>query len=102
MADRMVPLERVRRCLDRAGQAHVLQFWPELCEQDRERFLQELSVLHLEGLEEHCSAAAKAAGSPPASLDQHIEPFPPQSIGSVTRSDPECLREWEKLGEWVG
>ncbi|XP_056875444.1 UDP-N-acetylhexosamine pyrophosphorylase-like protein 1 [Takifugu flavidus] len=98
MADRMLPLERVERCLDRAGQAHVLQFWPELCEQDRERFLQELSVLHLEGLEEHCSAAAKAADSPSSSLDQHIEPFPPQSIGSMTRSDPECLREWEKLG----
>lgn len=87
--------------MDSAGQAHVLQFWPELCEQDRDRLLQELSLLHLDGLEEHCAAAAKAADSPPACLDQHIEPFPPGSRGSVTKSDPECLREWERLGECV-
>lgn len=95
----MLPLERVQRCLEAAGQAHVLRFWPELGEQDRERFLQELSLLHLEGLQEHCAAAAEAARSPAASLDRLVEPFPPGSIGSATRSSPECVREWEQLGE---
>lgn len=92
-------MERVRRCLEAAGQAHVLRFWPELGEQERERFLQELALLHLEGLQEHCAAAAEAAASPPARLDPLIQPFPPECIGGATRSGPERVREWEQLGE---
>lgn len=99
MADRTLAVERLRRGLEAAGQAHVLRFWPELGEQDRGRFLQELSLLHLEGLREHCAAAAAAAASPPASLDRLIEPFPPEAIGGAARSGPERVREWEQLGE---
>lgn len=99
MVDRTLALERVRGCLEAAGQAHVLRFWPELGEQDRQRFLQELSQLRLEGLREHCEAAVEAARCPAASLDRLIQPFPPQLMGSATRSGPEAVREWEQLGE---
>lgn len=99
MVDRTLALERVRGCLEAAGQAHVLRFWPELGEQDRQRFLQELSQLHLEGLREHCEAAVEAAHCPAASLDRLIQPFPPQFMGSATRSGLEAEREWEQLGE---
>lgn len=99
MADGTLRLERLQRRLEAAGQAHVLRFWPELGEQERRRLLQELSLLQPEALREHCAAAAEAAASPAASLDGLIEPLPPQSIGSATRSGPERVREWEQLGE---
>lgn len=99
----MLGVDQVRLGLQRAGQAHVLQFWSELCEEERDAFLRELSQLDLEGLREHCEGAAGAAASPAAtSLDQHLEPVPPQVIGSVRKSDPSCLSAWEDEGECVG
>lgn len=95
----MLSLEQVRQSLESAGQSHLLQFWSELCEQERKRFLQELSQLDLKGLKEHCEGAARAAASPSASLDRHLEPVPPESIGSVRKSDRSSLADWENEGE---
>lgn len=94
----MLSVEHVKQSLERAGQSHILHFWPELGDVDRDTFLKELSQLDLKGLKEHCEGAARAATSPSASLDQHLEPVPPESIGSVRKSEPECLLEWEDEG----
>ncbi|KAM6901072.1 UDP-N-acetylhexosamine pyrophosphorylase-like protein 1 isoform 2-T2 [Lycodopsis pacificus] len=94
----MLSLKQVKQSLESAGQSHVLQFWPELCEGERHAFLRELSQLDLKGLEDHCEGAARAAASPSASLDQHIEPVPPESIGSMRKSDKESLAVWENEG----
>lgn len=95
----MPSFEQVKQSLESAGQAHVLQFWPELCEEERDVFLEELAQLDLKGLKDHCEGAAKAAASPPDSLDQHIEPIPPEFIGSVKKSGRDSLEEWERRGE---
>lgn len=95
----MLSLEQLQQSLETAGQSHVLQFWPELCEAERDSFLQELSQLDLKGLKGHCEGAKRAAASPSAGLDQHIEPVPPQSIGSVRKSDKESLELWGNEGE---
>eukprot|EP00064_Thunnus_orientalis_P005577 superscaffoldBa00000552_g5591 len=94
----MLSLEQVKQSLERAGQAHILQFWPELCEEERDSFLLELSQLDLKGLKGHCDGAVRAAASPPDSLDQHMEPVPPEFIGSVRKSDKKSLAEWENEG----
>ncbi|KAE8284681.1 UDP-N-acetylhexosamine pyrophosphorylase-like protein 1 [Larimichthys crocea] len=94
----MLSFEQLKQRLESAGQPHVLQFWSELCEEDRDTFLQELSQLDLKGLKDHCEGAVRAADSPSANLDQHIQPVPPESIGSVRKSDKSCLAEWENEG----
>ncbi|XP_015244755.1 PREDICTED: UDP-N-acetylhexosamine pyrophosphorylase-like protein 1 [Cyprinodon variegatus] len=98
----MPSLQQIRAALDGSGQAHVLRFWSELSEEEKEAFLQELGQLDLQRLEEHCQAAAEAAGAAPASssqnLDPNLEPVPPESMGSVRRSDPESLAGWEHEG----
>ncbi|KAM9338063.1 UDP-N-acetylhexosamine pyrophosphorylase-like protein 1 [Symphorus nematophorus] len=94
----MRSLDQVKQSLDSAGQSHVLQFWSELCEEDRDAFLQELSQLDLKGLKEHCEGAVRAAASPACSLDQLMEPVPPESIGSVRKSDKDSLTQWEHEG----
>ncbi len=95
----MLSYQQVSQSLESAGQSHVLQFWPELSEEDRDSFLQELSQLDLKGLRDHCAGAAEAAASPTASLDQNIEPVPPEFIGSVRKSDRNLLAQWENEGE---
>lgn len=95
----MLSYEEVQQELEAAGQSHVLQFWSELSEEEKQSFLQELSQLDLKGLKNHCEGAQRAAESPPESLDQLIEPVPAGSIGSVRKSDGESLTEWENEGE---
>uniref|UniRef100_A0A147B4N8 UDP-N-acetylglucosamine pyrophosphorylase 1, like 1 n=1 Tax=Fundulus heteroclitus TaxID=8078 RepID=A0A147B4N8_FUNHE len=100
----MPSLQQIRTALDGSGQAHVLRFWSELSEEEKAVFLQELAQLDLQRLEEHCQAAAEAADAAAASrsLDPNrdlvLEPVPPESMGSVRRSDPENLAEWEREG----
>lgn len=97
----MLSLEQVKQGLESAGQSHVLQFWSELCETERDRFLQQLSQLDFEGLKGHCEEAAKAVGSQSPRQHQHLEPIPPESIGSVRKSDKGSLDEWENEGKKV-
>lgn len=94
----MLSLEEVQQSLEAAGQSHILRFWPELCDEDRDSFLQDLSQLDLKGLREHCEGAVRAAASPPARLDQRMEPVPPQAIGRVSKSDQTTLTEWGNEG----
>ncbi|KAM8871936.1 UDP-N-acetylhexosamine pyrophosphorylase-like protein 1 [Synchiropus picturatus] len=94
----MSRLEEIRQRLASAGQTHVLHFWPELSEEERDAFLNELSQLDLAGLKAHCEGAARAAESSADRLDQHMQPVPPEFIGSVKKSDADSLTEWEKEG----
>ncbi|KAM3873744.1 UDP-N-acetylhexosamine pyrophosphorylase-like protein 1 [Diretmus argenteus] len=94
----MPSLEDVTLRLERAGQSHVLQFWPELSEEERTRFLLDLEQLDLDGLRDHCQAAARAAAAPLDRLDQLMDPVPERLIGSVRKSDEETLRVWEEEG----
>ncbi|XP_013855389.1 UDP-N-acetylhexosamine pyrophosphorylase-like protein 1 [Austrofundulus limnaeus] len=95
----MSRLEQLQQGLDSAGQAHVLRFWSELSEEQQEVFLQDLVLLDLQNLKEHCEAARRAAAAPPSrSLDRDMEPVPPDIIGSVKRSDPQSLSRWEDEG----
>ncbi|KAM8828547.1 UDP-N-acetylhexosamine pyrophosphorylase-like protein 1 [Spinachia spinachia] len=101
-AHNMPSLEKVKRGLESTGQAHILQFWPELSEGERRRFLHELSQLDIQGLGHHCEgaarAAARAAAFPPCSLDEHVEPVPAESVGSVRTSDEDSLAAWGNEG----
>lgn len=95
----MLSFEQIKESLENADQSHILQFWSELCEEERDSFLQELSLLDIKGLKDHFEGAARAAASPSTSLDQNIEPVPSEFIGSVTKSDKSLLAQWENEGE---
>ncbi|KAM4634800.1 UDP-N-acetylhexosamine pyrophosphorylase-like protein 1 [Polymixia lowei] len=94
----MLSLEEVKLCLESAGQSHILQFWPELSDEERNAFLLDLSQLDLGGLKEHCDGTAKAATCPAARVDQQIEPIPSELIGSIKKSDKNTLADWENEG----
>lgn len=93
----MQSLEEVKQHLESAGQSHILQFWSELTDSEQQRFLQELSQLDLSGLRAHCEGAARAAASPPISLDELMQPLPAEVIGGVN-SDKTSLQQWEREG----
>ncbi|XP_067114350.1 UDP-N-acetylhexosamine pyrophosphorylase-like protein 1 [Osmerus mordax] len=94
----MLSVEEVRSSLERAGQLHVLQFWPELSEDEKKTFLSELSQLDFDELREHCRGAAEAATRSTTKVDQKMEPVPLEFIGSVVKSDRDTINEWQNEG----
>ncbi|XP_056444264.1 UDP-N-acetylhexosamine pyrophosphorylase-like protein 1 [Gadus chalcogrammus] len=94
----MLSLEEVTSFLDRAGQSHVLQFWSELSEDERNDFLVELSGLDLNALKQHCEDAVSAAASQPERVDPDIQPVTEEFVGSLLKSDQATLVQWENEG----
>ncbi|CAL8405757.1 unnamed protein product [Arctogadus glacialis] len=94
----MLSLEEVTSFLDRAGQSHVLQFWSELSEDERNDFLVELSGLDLNALKQHCEEAVSAAASQPERVDPDIQPVTEEFVGSLLKSDQATLVQWENEG----
>ncbi|XP_076867865.1 UDP-N-acetylhexosamine pyrophosphorylase-like protein 1 [Brachyhypopomus gauderio] len=97
----MKSFEEAKARLESAGQSHVLRFWSELSAEQRVTFLEELSQLDPEELSRHCRTAVEAASlqsSDGERLDAHMEPVPPEFIGSVRKSDQQTLKEWEDEG----
>ena len=94
----MLSVEAVRSSLERAGQPHVLQFWPELSEDQKKTFLSELTQLDFDELREHCRGAAEAATRSTTKVDQKLEPVPLEFIGSVVKSDRDTINQWQNEG----
>ncbi|XP_053229928.1 UDP-N-acetylhexosamine pyrophosphorylase-like protein 1 isoform X2 [Podarcis raffonei] len=94
--------EEIRARLERAGQSHLLRFWGELDPAQRDSLLESLAKLDAEELGEHCRRAAEACAREEEPRQERlgcrIEPVPPEFFGSVCRSDPRTLEQWEEEG----
>nr|XP_028571142.1 UDP-N-acetylhexosamine pyrophosphorylase-like protein 1 [Podarcis muralis] len=94
--------EEIRAWLERAGQSHLLRFWGELDPAQRDSLLESLAKLDAEELGEHCRRAAEACAREEEPRQERqgcrIEPVPPEFFGSVCRSDPRTLEQWEEEG----
>ncbi|KAJ7308108.1 hypothetical protein JRQ81_008616 [Phrynocephalus forsythii] len=103
----MGPLEEepeLRAGLERAGQSHLLRFWPELAPSARASLAESLRALGSEELGAHCRRAAQdyareqEPGGRQEKLAGRLQPVPPEFFGSVARSEPATLARWEEEG----
>ncbi|KAK3509017.1 hypothetical protein QTP70_018528 [Hemibagrus guttatus] len=97
----MLSYEDAKVKLESAGQSHVLRFWSELSDGDRDAFLAELSQLDPGELVRHCRSAAEAVRQSPGEEERlcgRMEPVEGEFIGGVRRSAPGSLQEWEEEG----
>nr|XP_020649100.1 UDP-N-acetylhexosamine pyrophosphorylase-like protein 1 isoform X1 [Pogona vitticeps] len=105
----MAPLDdepELRAGLARAGQSHLLRFWPQLEPAERAALAESLRALGAEELGAHCRRAAQAyareqeqePGGHPEGLAGGLQPVQPEFFGSVARSEPATLERWEEEG----
>lgn len=86
--------------LAEAGQSHILQFWDQLSPEEQAEMGLDLENMNFIEINNFFQNAMKTSGqSSQEKVDDRMEPVPREVLGSVTR-DRECLKEWEKEGEF--
>lgn len=91
-------IEQLRSSFNAAGQGHLLQFWDTLTDVDKKNLAKELSSINLEDVNSYFKDAEQMLKTVSEKIDDHLRPLSPEVCGSVTRSDPVKLKEYEKLG----
>lgn len=92
-------IAELRQMLDRAGQAHVLNFWDELDSVQQRELQAELQALNVEELNVVFRKAMDSfqQAARHEKVDARMEPVPRQVLGSATR-DQDQLQAWESEG----
>lgn len=91
-------MESVRRKLIEYNQEHLLKFWDQLSDREREDLRQDISELDLTDVTSCFHKAIHALTSMQSTLDDKLTPIPKESIASVRTTDKEQLTVYEKLG----
>lgn len=87
-------IEKLREKLIKHGQEHLLQFWNELSEADRQRLYTELEAMDYEKILKYFNVCM----TPVAKVDDRLEPLPGNVCGSVATTEAETLQKYETEG----
>lgn len=92
-------MESLQRKLADCDQGHLLGFWDQLSEEERDQLRQDVSELNLAEATLYYQKAMRASScSRKDTLDDKVSPIPEESIASARTSGEEQLRIYEKLG----
>jgi len=84
--------------LAEAQQSHLIQFWDELKEEEKSRFVKDLSSFDFHQINENFKRSQAALSSGDKCLDAAMSPIPPECFGSALRCDEETLKMYEEVG----
>uniref|UniRef100_A0A0A9ZAE6 UDP-N-acetylglucosamine diphosphorylase n=3 Tax=Lygus hesperus TaxID=30085 RepID=A0A0A9ZAE6_LYGHE len=94
----MNSIEDCRSHLQKFGQEHLLQFWDQLSEDDRDELLHDLKDINLEEVISYFKTATESLKDNEEKLDDRLKPIPNNLYGAVSRTSPELLATYEDEG----
>ncbi|XP_021347992.1 UDP-N-acetylhexosamine pyrophosphorylase-like isoform X3 [Mizuhopecten yessoensis] len=96
-------LDSLKSELECHGQSQLLQYWETLDNDSKEKLYKELKHLEYSNINEYFKQAMADLEHASDKIDNLLEPLPAEVCGSMTRSSPEELKEYNRLGlEEVG
>jgi len=93
--------EVLREQLEPHNQGHLLRFWDSLDEAERRQLTAELSVLDVAYVNRCYEACIGELKQSSWNCDDRLEPLPESVVGSVVRTDPETLKQYEIEGRHI-
>lgn len=86
--------EQILNKFSAAGQEHVLQFYPNLKEDEQRALLNALQNIDVERCNNIFAKSTKATSS----SDVQISPLPASSFDSLINASPEKIQKWTAAG----
>ena len=96
----IMDVDSLRSTLKTHGHEHLLQFWDKLSAEEQQQLYADLSSIDYAKINQyfsHCSDALKRAEAG-EKVDDQIQPLPPQTFGSVSKTSPELIQKYESEG----
>ncbi|XP_053983378.1 UDP-N-acetylhexosamine pyrophosphorylase [Hylaeus volcanicus] len=92
-------MEQLRTSLADCGQEHLLRFWDQLSEEEKNELRNDLLELNLPEVTSYYRKTAYASSTTHMdTLDNKVSPIPKESIASLNSTNKDQLRIYEKLG----
>lgn len=91
-------IDALRSRLNANGQSHLLQFWDDLSESKQQALYKDLTGIDFEEVNQFFKEAEETLKASSEKIDDHLEALSADVCGSVSRSDPSKIQEYEKLG----
>ena len=91
-------IESLNQQLIQYNQLHLIQFWDQLNDIERQQLYSELSHLDLNYITQCFQSCCDELNTVATSIDDQLEPLPSSVVGSVVRTDSKTLQEYEDIG----
>ncbi|XP_030755882.1 UDP-N-acetylhexosamine pyrophosphorylase-like protein 1 [Sitophilus oryzae] len=88
-------LDQLKDELNSASQEHVLQFWSELDDQERDAFWKQLSTVNFKNSNHLFERAQRSLATDTEKLDERMEPIPSEHFASQLSVDEAELERYE-------
>lgn len=94
----MDDLDYIKQELDHYSQAHLLDFWDDLNPDQQMNLLSEIKKLNLKEILQYFADAKQTLKGHVDKIDDLVESLPATVSSSITRSSPQQIQEYYKLG----
>ncbi|KAJ8986220.1 hypothetical protein NQ317_009926 [Molorchus minor] len=94
----MPNLKEIQQTLEQVQQSQLLKFWDELNEEQQKKFLQQLSSIKLEEVNDLFQKAQASLTEDVQKLDNRMNPIPPEQFGSEKNVSSQVLEDYRSVG----
>ncbi|KAJ8299261.1 hypothetical protein KUTeg_023321 [Tegillarca granosa] len=96
-------IESLKSRLASNGQEHLLNYWDDLSNEEKEQFYKELNSLDYEEINRDFKTAMQTLQSASEKIDDLLQPLPAEVCGSISTCDKNTLKNYQTQGlEQIG
>lgn len=80
------------------GQEHLLRFWNELNDDERELLIKDIKELDLDKVEQYFKDTMSSLNANTLQLDERLQPIPDEKIMRIHQTQPSTLSTYHSIG----
>lgn len=94
----MTALETLRKHLEKYGQEHLIKFWEEIDDEQRQQLKAEIDELDFSELQSFYERVTNEDAESTAKLDDKLQPIEESQFLSIRRTSPALIKQYETEG----
>lgn len=94
----MIAIETLRKHLEKYGQEHLIKFWDEIDDDQRQQLKQEIDELNFSELQSFFERVKESESENAEKLDDKLRPIEESLFLSIARTTPDLIKQYETEG----